>query len=451
MSVVGYNTMKHLIISILAILFLCSSLKAQNYIVSSSGLDDFNTIQKAVDTAEAGDTVYIKAGTYAERVFFFKSGTATNPIVFKNFEQDKVIVNGIDINWTVNWGGLFDISEVSHIHISGIEIINSKHAGIFLDNAEHISIDNCKTHNTYSSGIGVWYAKHISITNNEVSLACNDGGEECITISDSSDVKVNHNEVHHNGPGTNGGEGIDVKGGSHDVTVSYNHVHHLRKRTGVYADAWNKHTYNIKFDSNRVHDCENVGLAVASERGGLIENITFVNNIVYNNLDGGMAVGGWTEGTPVTSNPVEHINIINNTFYHNYNDGIYIINKDAKDIKVYNNIVSQNILPNGTAHQIYVEHTPLAEVDIRSNLIDGLSGQYGQINEILATPLFRDAAQADFRLQPSSLAINNGIQSNHSLLDYVKNSRNHDGIWDIGAYEYRVDMAFLIPILYLFM
>ena len=40
---------------------------------------------------------------------------------FKIFEQDKVIVDGLSFNWIVNWGGLFDISEVSHIYIFTIK------------------------------------------------------------------------------------------------------------------------------------------------------------------------------------------------------------------------------------------------------------------------------------------------------------------------------------------
>jgi len=49
-----------------------------------------------------------------------------------------------------------------------------------------------------------------------------------------------------------------------------------------------------------------------------------------------------------------------------------------------------------------------------------------------------------------SPTINAGLQNNFSLLDYDKNSRLKDGLWDIGAYEYiGTDFAFLIPIWYL--
>jgi len=402
---------------------------------SNEGTEDFpfQTIQVAVDTARAGDTVSIKSGTYKERISFNHSGTSARPIVIKNNQQDKVIIDGTQIDWDVTWGGLLDFSEVSHIHVSGLLVKNSTHAGIFLDDCHHITIEDSKTDNTYSSGIGVWYSHDIHIQKNEVSLACNDGGEECISIVDSHHVTVEDNEVHHNGPGSEGGEGIDVKEGSHDVLVSHNHIHHLNKRIGLYTDPWDKHTYNITFDGNTVHDCTNFGIAIASEMGALIEHVTFMNNIIYHNLDGGMAVGGWTaEGQEVFSNPIHHVTIINNTIYDNRNsDGLYIANPDVKDLKVYNNIIGNN-----DGSQIYIENTPLTEIDLDSNLVEGNTGEYGEKHQIVANPMFIDASRGDFHLKTNSPAINSGITNDMCLHDFDRNPRPENHLWDIGAYEF---------------
>ena len=163
-------------------MFSFQILNATDYYVSSNGSATFTSIQAAVDTAQAGDTVYIKTGIYHERISFNHSGTASHPIVIKNFEQDKVIIDGTNINWSVSWGGLLDFSEVYHITLSGLEVRNSTHAGIFLDDCHHIIIQNAKTHNTYSSGIGVWYSHNVKIQKNEVSLACNDGGKSVLVL-----------------------------------------------------------------------------------------------------------------------------------------------------------------------------------------------------------------------------------------------------------------------------
>ncbi len=411
----------------------------REYFVSLSGGDNgdgtashpFGTIQKALETARAGDTVTIRPGTYRERLVFGHSGTDAHPIWVRSEEEGTVVIDGTQTGGNVRWGGLVDLSDVSYIHLSGLRVQNTSHAGIFLDHSHHITIEKSQTDNTYSSGIGVWDSHNITINDNEVSLACNGGGEECISIANSHHVTVERNEVHHNGPGAIGGEGIDVKQGSHDVRIVHNDVHHLHQRTGLYADAWDAHTYNIIFDGNRVHHCSNFGMAVASEMGGVIEQVVFMNNIVYHNTDGGMVVGGWTaEGQSVPANPVRHITILNNTIYDNaQSDGLYIANPDARDIKVYNNIIGRN-----EGKQIHIENTPLEAIDLDANLIEGEASEYGK-HPIKASPEFVDADKGDFRLRPGSPARDHGRSTDVCLYDIVGRKRPQNGAWDIGAYE----------------
>ncbi len=64
--------------------------RASVYVVSTTGSDGspgtaarpFATIQKAADTARAGDTVIVKGGLYRQAVHLHSSGTATAPIRF---------------------------------------------------------------------------------------------------------------------------------------------------------------------------------------------------------------------------------------------------------------------------------------------------------------------------------------------------------------------------------
>ena len=55
-------------------------------------------------------------------------------------------------------------------------------------------------------------------------------------------------------------------------------------------DAWDRHTYNIDIFQNIVHDSRNDGITVASEMGGLLENVKIYNNISYNNSLFGISV-----------------------------------------------------------------------------------------------------------------------------------------------------------------
>ncbi|RAP75157.1 hypothetical protein DL346_17395 [Paenibacillus montanisoli] len=72
----------------------------------------FQTIQKAADTAQAGDTVYIRGGTYRETVTPANSGSAGSPITYQNYDGETVIVSGNDIvsGWTVDSGNIYKAS-----------------------------------------------------------------------------------------------------------------------------------------------------------------------------------------------------------------------------------------------------------------------------------------------------------------------------------------------------
>src|SRR4051812_39580270 len=76
-----------------------------NYFVSTSGDDGnpgtlgapFRTIQQAADVADAGDTVFIRGGTYRETIRPAHSGSASSPITFKPYDNEGVTVSGADV------------------------------------------------------------------------------------------------------------------------------------------------------------------------------------------------------------------------------------------------------------------------------------------------------------------------------------------------------------------
>ncbi|HHG83811.1 MAG TPA: T9SS type A sorting domain-containing protein [Bacteroidetes bacterium] len=437
--------MKNSIITFILFLIFSSNLHANTFYVATNGLDTspgtaaqpWKTIQKAANLLLAGDTVLIKAGTYKERVTVQHSGNSNQYIVFSNYQNEVVTIDGDGLTWG-NWNGLFDVSDQNYIVITGLGIKNSAFGGIWAEKSQHIIIRDNYTYNTKSSGIGVWDSKFITVENNEVELACNDGGQECITISNSSNCEIMRNHVHDNGPGTNGGEGIDVKEGTHDVKVFENLVHDLNARVGIYADAWDKHTYNIEIYRNKVHHCTNSGFAIASERGGLIENVTFSNNISFYNKWDGIELGGWKNGTYAGSTPVKHIKFINNTCYKNgaigngWGYGIVVDNVDAEDIVIRNNILS------GNSAQIGLEKIKMGgQVD--HNLIYGDNTAQDAVfgsDSILGDPKFLDLIAFNFRLQGNSPAIDVGDTLDAPAFDFANSIRPYGNGIDLGAYEY---------------
>jgi hypothetical protein len=296
-------------------------------------------------------------------------------------------------------------------------------------------VRGCSTYNTTSSGIAAWRSTDILIEGNDIELACNDGEQECLTVARTSTFRVLGNHIHHSGPGSIGGEGIDAKDGCSDGLISGNHVHHI-SRLGIYVDAWDEHTHDIEVSANLVHDCDANGMAVAAEAGGLLERVRVVNNIVSHNDNVGLTVAGW--GEPVPSHPISGVEIVNNTFFENgdgWGGGIAVENPDAEDIVIRNNIFGQNL-----SFQILVEVT-IPGLAIDHNLIDGFRGDPDEVRGTdyrEGPPGFVDPASVDLHLTSGALAVDCGSPDLAPATDHDGNPRPSGPGYDMGAFELAV-------------
>jgi uncharacterized repeat protein (TIGR01451 family) len=431
-----------------------SSAQGNTYYVAPTGDDDLNpgteilpwkTIQHAADTMVAGDTVYIRAGTYEEQVIPFNSGSAGHYIAYAAYPGETITIDGAGISLPSWETGLFVVEDKSYIKVSGLRIINAgpndNNAGIYVDNSHYVIIEDNYTYNTVSSGIGVWDGTNIIIDGNEVRLACNDGEQEDITVSGTDTFEIKNNHIYEGGPGTNGGEGITIKGGATNGKIYQNHGHDIAQRTCLYVDGWGgtKATSNIEIYQNIFHHCA-AGITLSSEDGSLVRDIKIYNNIIYDNQSNGLEIGYWGE-SGVTTRPVESITFINNTVYRNgfgtWGGGFFNENPDVIDIVVRNNIFSQN-----SVSQIANETIVALSVD--HNLIDGYRDYEYEIrgdNYVEGDPMFENPSGADFHLQSGSLAIDSGSSVYAPNDDFEGNTRPQDGdgdgtaTHDIGAYE----------------
>ncbi len=410
------------------------------YYVAPNGDDDapgsaaqpWRTIQHAAETMTAGDTAYIRAGTYREQVTPRHSGSAGAYITYAAYPGDAVTMDGASVK-IPEWEGLFNIVEQGYIRVAGLRVINAgpgpHNPGILADTAHHIIIENNTVYHTSDSGIGVWASSEVVVDHNEGEEACYAGYNEAISVGGTDGFEVSYNHVHHTIK-----EGIDAKDGSSNGKVFGNHVHHT-EAVGIYTDAWDKHTHDIAVYGNVVHDSPENGFAAASEQGGLLENISFYNNIAYNN--------GWV-GLHVTAcciatHPMANIQIINNTFYGNgwdpWGGGILLENPQAEGVVIRNNICSQNLY-----FQLAVSaNVPADHYTVDHNLINGFRGAEDEIygdNYVAGDPLFVSAAEADFRLRPGSPAIDQGSPSGAPASDFEGQARPFGAGYDIGADEY---------------
>ncbi len=69
----------------------------------------FLTIQKAATVAQAGDTIFIREGTYRETISPVNSGTAIKPIVYMPFANEKVTISGTQVitGWSKHEGNIY--------------------------------------------------------------------------------------------------------------------------------------------------------------------------------------------------------------------------------------------------------------------------------------------------------------------------------------------------------
>jgi hypothetical protein len=414
---------------------------ARIFVVSPQGNDAnsgtsadqaWKTLKKAAATAQAGDLVLIRGGTYAEQlapvnncnpsvkdqILTANIPAETLPIIFAAYPNEKPILNGSGVSLTkvlqnARFNGVVHINGCHDIWVVGLTVQNSSNMGIYTYNSNRIKIIDNSTYNTVSSGIGSWYSRNVLVDGNEVNKANTSGEQENISIGEKSQqFEVRYNNVHHGGNVT---EGIDVKEGSSNGTVHHNHIHDLTS-VCLYLDAWDQTSENIEFHSNIIHDCSPYnGISLAAERGGTIKNIKVYNNLIYHVKQIGINIGAGY------SHPAQDIYIYNNTMYENgytnveFGSSIGIYNTQAKNIVIRNNLGAST-----DAQIINVARNTSITVD--HNLFIRKQGTYNnEVNGtdyIIADPLFEGAANADFRLKAGSPAIGKGTTLTLPSVDF---------------------------------
>lgn len=432
------------------------------YYVSPSGSDanscslaaPCKTFTKVVGLVVAGDTVYLRGGTYKERLLISKSGVANAYITFTAYPNEIPVIDGATFTAS-NSSGMVNVSNANYVKINGITVINAPQAAIYASSTTHLEITNNKTNMTKaSSGIGVWYSDQVLVSHNVVAnshiLSEPQGGhEESVSIAGTTNFEVSYNEIYMSGQTAYlGNEAIDCKDGTRFGSVHHNYIHdYYAEGGGIYIDAWTHLTGNIDIYDNYSSNNGN-GITLGSEQGGTTENVRVYNNIIYN-------VGAVGIGIPTrsTAGIRRNIEIYNNTIYKarwNGGAGIYVTETKISNIVIRNNLVyfnntngeiaagTSNVLPNVSAdHNIVfgpkscsLEYPNCVEI---SNNPGGYANIFGNTT---SDPRFINLTTPDLHLQASSPAIDKGVPVGYVIDDYSGTSRPQGLAYDVGAYEY---------------
>lgn len=129
---------------------------------SGSMTSPLGSIQSAVNSAVAGDVIYLRAGTYApsSNIQITKSGTSTSSITLRSYQNEKVILDGENMPGTP-YGvgeslpnaerGILHIEKANYWKFYNLELINGPY-GVYARDASHNYYELLSTHDNYESG-----------------------------------------------------------------------------------------------------------------------------------------------------------------------------------------------------------------------------------------------------------------------------------------------------------
>jgi hypothetical protein len=370
---------------------------AATYYVSPMGNDNndgsmntpFQTIQKAANVVNPGDTVIVGNGTYtggSTLVTINRSGSSGSPITFKS--ENK-------------WGAVLDGVTVSALKTG------------FLLYGSYIIIQDFEIKNV-GTGIDVWGVNHITIYRNKIhdvarmQIPCTMGNQF-----------------------VNGKTAIYANSTSSYITIDSNLIYNIGRLPGG-ATTCNDSAMCAQY--SKTAPCNLSWIDYSNDHGIYMQgsHSTMTNNIFYETK----------AGYSIQLDSNSYADIINNTFYgtNTGTDGHIVVWMAVTHLKVQNNISHS---PRN--YFIRDDYNYASDVTYTNNLIYNalLVGNnkcsatgYTCSNNITGQdPLFVDLANYDFHLQAGSPAIDAGISA------FPVRTKDADGnaivgAPDIGAYEY---------------
>ncbi len=374
----------------------------------------FLTVQHAANSARPGDTIFVMAGEYDERVSVKTSGTEGKPIAFMAMPRRSATIRGFEL-------------DASYIHVAGFEITNEKPVTAVQLRASHCEILDNYIHHMMVAVAGT------------VGKPSDDGNTR-----DYSAVTHNHiayNKVFHCEYGFMlGGENWLVEnnevnrlfmyaaGNRHDdcdysrffgkgCIQRYNYYHGSLQeeiRT-AHVDCLQTFTNNgeiaidLLFEHNTCFDFHQMCMVESAPHLGSVRGWTFRHNIISSNTP--TMSGGWGPDIIETLD----VTIENCTISAVRWATIGLRGKESTG-----GVIRNNILAHAQRAVIHGDRDfSAANPIIEHNLTFKTAPLADEANINGKDPLFVDSSQRNFRLRPGSPAIGLGAQGvTAGALDY---------------------------------
>jgi hypothetical protein len=402
----------------------------------NNGLDSahpFQTIQKAANLTNPGDTVYIMDGSYnstcagCEVVDITRSGTLNNWIVFKNYKNQSPII------LFKMWAGILISQGASFIEINGL-IVRGNNANINLTDALNQPGGCNNPTGVFSgiyngSGVGIdgrnGHCHHVRLKNLTIFECPGEG----IGVNQCDYITVDSCTVYNNCWYTAEGEsGINFfKNWNLDNAVGYHNII----------------THNKCFGNRLYVPWVGAPCKITDGNGIIIDSDNLVNpgsvHIGRTLIAFNIASGNGGCGIVVFLS--SHVDIVNNTAYLNAQsaeiDKGEISADEASDVTMYNNIL--NASPSKKINTYTYNNDTNVSYDYNLHFV-GSGAEITGVHTITADPLFvnpsMDLSVANFRLKQNSPAIAKGLDVATILPGYAW-PKFSGAAPDIGAVAYQ--------------
>lgn len=350
----------------------------------------FLTIQKAIDVSSPGDMIIVGDGIYqtnSDQLFNLnKGGSSESRLVIKSENKWGAIMDGQD---GITLYPFVFSTNASYIDIQDFEITGF-HRGMWANTPEapsnFITIKGNKIHD---------FGRNLV-----------DGGGSLYVGRYHHDWTITQNLIYNIGTI------------APDVVYNLDHAIYIIYTSPTLAEI----PYNFTITNNIIWGCS--GDAIQSGA----YNVTIANNTFAWSNENYLGGRGFLVALSETAGGAENYTIANNIFYE-------ALTVDSYSLRAYTTVVGWDVKNNMNygGRMWYVDQPA-------QDIIDASGGNnYGQIDceNAEVNPLFVSASRiaplmADFNLQPTSPAINAGVNIGLTV-DYSGNSII--GLPDIGAYE----------------
>jgi parallel beta-helix repeat protein len=316
------------------------------YYVATTGLDsnagDLNgpwrTLSKAAATVVAGDTVYVRGGTYYEQVILAKSGTSASPITFTGYPGDAVPIISLGSNWAIDGGdgGVVEITGDYNV-FNGLTVQNGTNAAVPTWSSVGIRItgnNSTVTNNTvqFIPASGIWIQSNNNvISGNTVQSTAlvNYGGTNSfwgtgIAIQGYEDGVhfLSNNVISNNFVYNNWGEGIYAFYGVSNTRIQGNEAYNNWSLNIGLANSYNSTISNNLSYYASPPSGMGIGLPIVVTIDGDSTDPAPLNNSVYNNFVYGSHIH-IAQFSSIYS-PIRNTTIYYNTVVNPSGDAIWI-------------------------------------------------------------------------------------------------------------------------------